>query len=180
SQSLDSRNSVTYTTDGSFARMKLSYAPDLWGGNNFWGGKVELDLRHFVHINQETTLGINSVYQGIIASEIPFYMLPELGSDEIMRGYYQGRYRDKNMFAVQAELRYRINPRLGAAIFSGAGTVFRSISQINALKPSYGAGLSYFFDLNHNSSVRIDYGFGEKRHGESRQSGLYLSLGQAF
>jgi hypothetical protein len=48
------------------------------------------------------------------------------------------------------------------------------------LIPSYGAGLRYFFSLEHNSSIRFDYAFGEQRPGEKRQSGFYLSISEAF
>jgi hypothetical protein len=41
-------------------------------------------------------------------------------------------------------------------------------------------GLRYFFSLEHNSTVRFDYAIGEKRPGEKRQSGFYLSLSEAF
>lgn len=180
SQSFDKRNSVTYTTKGSFARIKISYAPDFWGKDNFTGSKLELDLRQFFPLSSRFTLGFNGIYQGILSKTVPFYLLPELGNDQMMRGYYQGRYRDKNMLALQTEIRYRIHPRIGATAFGGLGTVSPALNQLKPLKPSFGAGIAYFFDLEHETSVRIDYGFGEKRPGEKRQSGLYLSLGQAF
>ena len=179
-QSFDKRNSVTYTTQGSLARMKVSYAPDLWGKDNYVGGKVELDLRQFFRISPKFTLGLNGVLHSMIAKNVPFYLLPELGNDQMMRGYYQGRYRHKNMLAIQSEIRYRIHPRIGAAAFGGIGTVSPALDQIKDIKPSFGAGLSYFFDLEHESSVRFDYGFGEQRPGEKRQSGFYISMGQAF
>jgi hypothetical protein len=43
-----------------------------------------------------------------------------------------------------------------------------------------GAGLRYFYDVERGLSVRADYAVGEKRPGEKRQSGFYLSLGEAF
>jgi outer membrane translocation and assembly module TamA len=111
----------------------------------------------------------------------PFYVLPQLGNDELMRGYYTGRYRDKSLLAGQAELRYRFSPRLGLAGFAGGGNVYGTgETWLTALKPSYGAGFRYFFDVERGLSVRIDYGIGEKRPGEERQKGVYLSLGEAF
>ncbi len=32
--------------------------------------------------------------------DVPWSMMPLLGSDERMRGYYQGRYRDKTWSAL--------------------------------------------------------------------------------
>ena len=44
----------------------------------------------------------------------------------------------------------------------------------------FGGGLRYFIDLEHHSSIRLEYGFGEKRPGEKRQGGFYLALSEAF
>ncbi|HTD40879.1 MAG TPA: hypothetical protein VK671_09680, partial [Mucilaginibacter sp.] len=110
----------------------------------------------------------------------PFYLLPALGNDEMMRGYYNGRYRDRNFIAGQTELRYRIWDRVAIVGFLGTGEVAHSSFSLNALKPDYGGGIRYFFDTEKGLSVRADYGIGEKVPGESRQSGFYIGLGQAF
>jgi len=180
SQSYDSRNSNTETTKGLFGRLKYAYVPDLWGEDNYTGGILSLDLRAFFPLHKDLTLGIQSIFKTLFADNIPFYITPQLGNDEIMRGYYQGRYRDKNYLANQAELRYRIHPRIGLAAFLGAGTVYKKTLDLSRLKLSGGGGVRYFFDLEHNSSIRFDYAIGEKNSGEERQGGFYLSLGQAF
>lgn len=38
-------------------------------------------------------------------------MMPLLGSDERMRGYYRGRYRDKNVVSGQLEYRRQLTWR---------------------------------------------------------------------
>jgi len=97
-----------------------------------------------------------------------------------MRGYYTGRYRDRNLIAGQAELRYRIWQRFGVVGFLGTGEVANKSFSAAALKPDYGGGLRYFFDIEKGLSLRADYGIGEKPAGESRESGFYLALGEAF
>jgi len=179
SQLYDNRNTNIYTTKGYFARLVYQYAPDFWGGENFHGSILNLDLRAFYPLTEQLTLGLNATYDEYFG-EVPFYLYPQLGNDERMRGYYPGRYRNTNLLTSQAELRFRFHPRIGAAAFIGAGSVFDKQWDFSALKPSYGGGLRYFFDLEHNSSVRIDYGIGEKRPGEARQTAFYLSLGEAF
>jgi hypothetical protein len=180
SQSYDSRNSNTETTKGLYGRVKYAYVPNFWGEDNYTGGILSVDLRAFFPLHKNLTLGVQSVYKTLFSDNIPFYLTPQLGNDEIMRGYYQGRYRDKNYLANQAELRYRIHPRIGFAAFLGAGTVYEKALDLSHLKFSGGGGFRYFFDLEHNSSIRIDYAIGEKNQGEERQGGFYLSLGQAF
>ena len=180
SQSYDSRNSNTETTKGLYARAKYAYAPNFWGGDNFTGSIFSVDLRGFFPLHKQVTIGIQGVYETLFSKNIPFYLTNQLGNDEMMRGYYQGRYRNKNYLAGQSEIRYRLHARVGLAAFLGAGTVYSDKIDLSHLKLSGGGGLRYFFDLEHNSSIRLDYAVGEKRQGEKRQGGFYLALGQAF
>lgn len=180
SQLFDTRNRNTYTTEGYYARAKYTYSPGFGGGSNFRGSVVDIDLRGFFPLNTALTLGLNAHYKTSFGNRIPFYVYQELGGDMMMRGYYTGRYRDRSLLAAQSELRYRFHPRVGVAGFVGSGSTF-SHGLANAhFVPSFGGGLRYFFDLEHNSSIRLDYGFGEQRPGEKRQGGFYLSLSEAF
>jgi len=180
SQLYDTRNSNTYTTNGYYVRAKYAYSPGFGGGDHFKGSKVDIDLRAFFPLTSELTLGLNTRYHTTFGPRIPFYVYNELGGDMMMRGYYSGRYRDRSLLAAQSELRYRFHPRVGLAAFAGAGSTYQARKQPMRLVPSYGGGLRYFFDLEHNSSIRFEYGVGEKRPGEKRQGGFYLSLSEAF
>ena len=180
SQSYDTRNTNTYTTKGYYAHVKYAYSPGLWGGDSFKGSLLETDLRAFYPLTNTLTLGLNTIYKTTMGARTPFYVYPELGGDMMMRGYYTGRYRDRSLLAGQAELRYRFHPRIGVAAFAGTGSTFRDGFKNARFIPSYGGGLRYFFDLEHNSSIRVEYGVGEKRPGEKRQGGFYLSLSEAF
>ncbi|PZP50177.1 MAG: polymerase [Pseudopedobacter saltans] len=179
-QFVDNRNTNTYTTKGQFAKLTLNYVPDFFGGDNYNGGIVQFNYRYFQPLNNKFTLGLNGIFNSLTSHDAPFYLLQRLGSDQIMRGYYQGRYNDRNYTAAQAELRYRFVPRFGIVAFGGVGSVYGISDFSGNLKPNYGGGLRYFFDLERSLSVRIDYGWGEKVPGEKRQGGVYFSLGEAF
>lgn len=180
-QVLDNRNSNTYTTKGTYLKLIYSYAPDFFGGTNFNGSTFRTDLRSFKSLNKKLVVGLNGTFQTISGQNTPFYLFPQLGNDEIMRGYYTGRYRDENLLALQTELRFRFHPRFGVTGFAGTGTVYsNSDFRIADLKPSFGGGFRYFFDIERGLSIRMDYGIGEKQPGESRQKGFYLSLGESF
>lgn len=180
SQSYDTRNSNTETTTGLYGRLKYAYAPNFWGQENYHGSILSVDLRGFFDLKKNFVLALQGYYESVMANDIPFYMTRQLGNDSMMRGYYQGRYRDNNYIASQAELRYRIHPRFGMVAFFSAGSVYDSKIDLSRLKLSGGGGIRYFFDLQHGSSIRLDYAMGEKRAGEKRQGGFYLALGQAF
>lgn len=175
----DTRNNTTYTTKGFYSRAKYSVAPNLFGKDNFIGNQVELDLRGFYPITKQLTVAAQALYRGTYGKNVPFYVMRDLGGDMTMRGYYLGRYKDKNYLTAQAELRYRFHPRIGINGFLGTGSTFSKQHDMR-LVPSFGAGLRYFFSLEHNSSIRFDYAYGEQRPGEKRQSGFYLSISEAF
>jgi outer membrane translocation and assembly module TamA len=71
--------------------------------------------------------------------------------------------------------------RFGIVAFAGTGKVFSNGNfSLDDLKPNYGVGGRYFFDTAKGLSVRLDYGVGEKKANEKRQSGFYISLAEAF
>lgn len=179
-QAFDNRNSNTYTTKGNYLKGTYSYAPDLFGGNNFHGSIVKLDLRSFYTVTPKLTAAVNVIYNGISGKHATVYLMPQMGNDAMMRGYYMGRFRDNNLLAGQLEMRYRFHPRFGVVAFGGTGKVFHSKLDLDEFKPNFGGGIRYFFDPGKGLSLRLDYGLGEKRAGEKRQSGIYIGFGEAF
>lgn len=175
----DTRDVTTYTNKGFYGRIKYAYAPKFFTHEDFNGSLLETDLRGFRPLNRKLNFAGQILYRGTFSENIPFYTLRDLGGDMTMRGYYLGRYKDKNYLATQAELRYRLHPRFGLSGFVGTGTTFSKEHKARFI-PTYGAGLRYFFSIEHASSIRLDYAFGEKRRGEERQSGFYLSISEAF
>ncbi|WP_345948611.1 polymerase [Mucilaginibacter sp. PAMB04274] len=180
SLTFDNRNNNTYTTKGMHITGYLNVMHGLFADNAYQGSLLNIEYAQFFALSKRLVLGFNIQDQSLLGSQTPFYLLPELGNDEMMRGYYNGRYRDKNMLAGQTELRYRISDRFGIAGFAGTGTVFKNSLNFDQFKPNYGGGLRYFFDTEKGLTMRIDYGVGQKPAGEKRQQGFYLSLGEAF
>mgnify|MGYP002141710574 CR=1 FL=1 len=180
SQIIDNRNSNIYTTKGTYLKLNYSYNPNFFDGDNFEGSLFKLDFRAFKTLQSNLVLGFNANYQALVGGSPPFYLLPQLGN-EMMRGYYTGRYRDQNLLAAQFELRYRFKPRFAVVGFLGAGNVYGITSfQLAETKSTFGGGFRYFFEVERGLSLMIDYGFGEKAAGESRQQGLNIGIGQAF
>ncbi len=176
----DTRNNNTYTTKGMVITGYYNIMQGILGNNSYQGGFFNIEYSQFFALSKKLVLGLDVQEQSLTGSRSPFYLLPALGNDEMMRGYYNGRYRDRNFIAGQAELRYRMSERIGVVGFIGTGEVFHSSFSISQLKPDLGGGLRYFFDVEKGLSVRLDYGVGQKPAGEKRESGFYIGLGQAF
>jgi len=176
----DSRNNNTYTTRGIIINAYYNLMHGAFINSNYKGGFFNIEYSGFVPLGEKFVWGTDIQEQSLTGASSPFYLLPQMGSDEIMRGYYGGRFRDRNYIAGQTELRYRLTRRFGLAAFAGAGEVFHSDFSFSQLKPNYGGGLRYFFDVEKGLAIRMDYGIGQKPPGEPRISGLYVALGQSF
>jgi hypothetical protein len=176
----DNRDNNTYTTRGIIITSYYDVFHGILNENNYIGGLLNVEYSQFFLLQKKLVLGFDIKEQSLMGGLSPFFLLPQLGNDALMRGYYTGRYRDRNLLAGQTELRYRISDRFGLVGFLGAGEVAHDGFTAAALKPNYGGGFRYFFDTEKGLSIRMDYGLGEKPAGESREQGFYVALGEAF
>jgi hypothetical protein len=112
---------------------------------------------------------------------IPFNQMALMGGESMMRGYYTGRFRDKNQIAAQTEIRFLPLPlgfskRIGAAVFGAAATAFPSVKDMFASRLIFsgGAGLRFLLFPKKDIYTRLDYAL--TREG----GGLYIFVGEAF
>ncbi len=176
----DTRDNNTYSTRGIIVNAYYNLMHGAFINNGYEGGFFNIEYSQFFLLQKKLVLGVDIQEQSLTGGNSPFYLLPQMGSDEMMRGYYEGRFRDRNFIAGQTELRYRIDARFGLAAFVGTGEVFHSDFSFPQLKPNYGGGVRYFFDVQKGLAIRADYGIGAKPAGEPRISGFYIALGQSF
>jgi len=104
----------------------------------------------------------------------PFFNMAQLGGTRRLRGYFEGKFRDKHLLLAQAELRQEGFGRFGGVAFAGMGTVFGSAGESLEWRPNGGIGLRYQLDKKQKLNIRADYGFGVK------SQGFYLTFGEAF
>lgn len=171
----DSRDSIFFPTKGSFHQFSMtSYGQAL--GSDFSFSQFNLDVRKYFRFSEAQVLGLEArvVFE---TGDPPFWAMSLLGGDSIMRGYYLGRYRDRNMICWQAE--YRWTPavwRLGVVGFLGFGDVVDKVAhfKLSDFKYSVGFGLRYILNKEQNLNIRLDFGFG------NGTSGVYITGGEAF
>jgi hypothetical protein len=77
--------------------------------------------------------------------QIPFFMLPTLGSGSTLRGFSSFRFRDRNTLLLQAEWRIMVNRFFDSALFYDAGKVAAHTSDLDfkGLKSDYGFGVRF-------------------------------------
>jgi hypothetical protein len=77
--------------------------------------------------------------------QVPFFMLPYVGSGSTMRGFTSHRFRDDNGLTLQAEWRIMVNRFMETAVFYDAGKVAarREDLDLNGLQHDYGLGVRF-------------------------------------
>lgn len=173
----DSRNNVLNAQNGwYFEATRGQYFEALGGTHNF--NLTRFDLRHYFKPfkDKEDVLAFQMVGR-FTRGGFPFSEFSFLGGAEIMRGYREGRYVDRDLLASQVEYRKSFkNSRFGAVVFLGGGDVYNEVGdfQFKNIKPSYGAGLRFKIDKEENLNLRFDVGFGRG------SNEFYLSIAEAF
>ena len=128
---------------------------------------------------KEKTVFAAQVYGQFTSGNAPFNMLALMGGESLMRGYYLGRYRDKNLVAGQVEYRilpFEFSKRWGASVFLAAGQVYGDEYGFNwdQFLPTGGAGIRYLIFPEKDIYTRIDVSFTEEGRG------VYFFIGEAF
>ena len=172
----DNRHNVLNVRKGLFAEAGFVKYNDNWG-SDYTFTTYFVEGRFFQPVHKDQVLAVQ-VYGSFGSGEIPFNELALMGGEGLMRGYYLGRYRDRNLIAAQIEYRFLPFPfsrRFGGAAFLGIGSVFPDFSQAFQ-KPviAGGAGLRYFLFEAKDIFLRLDLGITKEGIGP------YFIIGEAF
>lgn len=172
--SYDNRDNIFYPNSGLYLQTNLNW------NNHFFGSdydflSFQFDLRNYQRVGDDQVLAVQALAE-TSTGDVPFYRLPRLGGDSLLRGFYNGRFRDMNLVAVQAEYRFPVWKRLGAVVFGAMGSLanrFREISFDN-LKYAAGFGLRFKIIPKENANLRVDLAFGPGTYG------IYFKAGESF
>lgn len=174
----DNRHNVLNVRKGHFAEVAYLNYNEAWSTFGFEG--VTVDTRIFQPIGKNNVLAWQAIGQ-FFSGDVPFNQLSMLGGDSMMRGYYMGRFRDKNQISSQLEFRMlplplRFSKRIGASVFGAAGTVFPNFSQASIHKVVWagGGGIRFLLFPKKDIYTRFDVAFTKEG------SGFYLYIGEAF
>lgn len=169
----DSRDVTTNPKRGFYVNLSQCFRPKFMG-NDYAFSTTDLRFNAYRRVWKG----------GIIATDLrsqlnfgnpSWGMMALLGNSYSMRGYYEGRYRNKHKIEAQVELRQHVWKRNSVVAWVGAGTVFNKFSSMRMghVLPNFGIG--YRWEFKKDVNVRLDYGFGK-----SGQSGFIFNINEAF
>ncbi len=172
--------------------VNLTYDSRDYVLNPYTGWLFQLDVAHYLaklsdnefstyntelanYIDLEPVPGVLAwqIKGAFTNGDVPWNYLPKIGGASNLRGYIEGRYRDKQAMYSQMEYRLPIYGRTGIVTWMGAASSADEINDIGQdVLMSYGIG--YRFRVKDRVNLRLDYAVGEN------ESMVYFNVNEAF
>lgn len=144
---IDTRSSPGYTRRGGFYRLDWAdYRQTNSGTGSFQ--RVDAEVQQFIPLLRENWVialrALASTTDAASGHEVPFFMLPSLGGNQLLRGYSSFRFLDNNRLLFTGEYRWTAGPLVDMALFVDAGKVAARRADLNLsnLETSYGIGMT--------------------------------------
>jgi outer membrane protein assembly factor BamA len=143
---IDSRTSPGYTRHGGLYRVEWSDYRATNGGSSFQ--RTDSEVQQFVPLLRENWVialrALTSISHSASAGDVPYFLMPDLGGSDTLRGYSSWRFRDRNRLLLSGEYRWTAGPFADMAIFLDAGQVAPRAADfaIGQFKKTYGIGLT--------------------------------------
>lgn len=170
----DTRDRTLYPRDGGLLRVQAGSSRPAWGAD-FDYDALRFDARLYRSLPWANHVLSAQAIVELRSGAPPFYDLGMLGGAEMLRGYYQGRYRDRQYLAWQVEHRFPLVWRLGAVLFGAAGVVAPELADLRWRDTRLAAGLGLrvapLDDVPVN--IRLDAAYGDALE-------FYFGIGEAF
>lgn len=153
----DSRDFVLNAYRGNYFRLEQMFYPSGFGNDlAFSYTDVTYSTYHQVWKGGVIAMELHGMFN---YGDVPWVMLAQVGVQGRMRGYYEGRYRDRNILEGQVELRQHIYGRHGMAVFAGLANVFPDFNEIRFDEILPNVGVGYRWEFKERVNVRLDLGF---------------------
>jgi outer membrane protein assembly factor BamA len=170
----DNRDNIFSASRGSYLTLALNHFSPLLGSDHTFT-QLQLDGRHYVAVGRDSVLAFQGVFK-TTWGECPFQTLPMFGGAYLLRGFYEGRFRDQSLLALQLEYRLPLWGRFGLCGFAGLAQVQPDpgLFSLNGFHSATGIGLRYKFNRRENLNIRLDVGFADSA------PAFYLTFAEAF
>ena len=175
SANYDTRNSTFWPTRGVFFQSAFTtFNKEFLSSYSF--NRYIIDLRFYKQIVKNQVIAFQ-LFNYTTTGGTPLRSLGVLGGSNNLRGFYQGRFRDKSIYSAILEYRAFIFWRISAVAFGGIGDVYSKISNINfsTIKASFGGGLRIALLQKEKLNLRLDYGYSDNYN-----QGFYFTIAECF
>lgn len=133
-----------------------------------------VNINNYIPMRERDVLALRLYLRGT-GDDAPFFLLSTFGGRTDLRGYESGRYRDRMMYATQAEYRWQYSDRWIYTGFAGFGEVAELFSEMGEnFLPAAGVGVRFVISRKHNVGLAADIATGIDG------TEFYFGVGQAF
>ncbi len=181
----DTRDNIYFSFSGHYLELVAQHQDKIWG-SDFAYNRYRIDYRKFIQTTKNQSVALQA-FGDFISGDVPFNQMAAIGSSKRMRGFYEARFRDKNLLLLQSEYRCYFYQRFGAVAFFNYAVLSNKIEQFSLANDhaSAGAGLRFAFDKNKRVNLRLDaawpVGVGQYTDKNFAQQGVfYFTVGEAF
>ncbi|CAH0529507.1 BamA/TamA family outer membrane protein [Vibrio hippocampi] len=169
----DSRDFALNATQGRLVKLDYTQFDQAFGSDN------DFYRLEFVYSDYLPIAAFDDVLAWQLKAEsnvgdVSWDQMALLGGAAALRGYEEGRYRDKNLLMMQVEYRQSLAGRHGMVYWAGAGTLADEFNQLGDDPWRTTLGVGYRFEIKKNVNLRLDYGLGND------ESGFYFAINEAF
>jgi outer membrane protein assembly factor BamA len=140
-------NNAGSPLEGNWASLQWSqFISQTPGITSFSRTDVQLQ-RSELFLNQQraVVLRTRAVLTSPKSRSVPFYLQPELGGPDNLRGFRGRRFYDNNLFSATAEYQWQIMSEVSLALFADVGKVFPRWNDwsLQHMEHSFGAGIRF-------------------------------------
>jgi hypothetical protein len=161
----DTRDLENYPSEGNYFESNIQANTKILGATQE-SQSLDLDYRHFFNLYQKKyILGFQGefVYQN---GDVPLVLMESVGGGSLLRGYDEGRYREKSRYGLQTEFRHPypfenidIARNFSGVVFAGIGNVAETPADFDMdyTRFAYGAGIRYMVAEESKTNLRVDF-----------------------
>lgn len=168
----DTRDNLTAPNRGVLMQLEQRFFPRFLG-NDYAFSYTDLRACYYRHAWRDAVVAAR-LHARYAYGNVSWNMMSTFGGSNAMRGYYEGRFRDKGEFDFTIELRQHVWHRNGIVAWLGVGSVFPKFSNIQFRRLLPNGGIGYRWEFKKLTNVRLDFGFAKG------ERAFIFSINEAF
>jgi outer membrane protein assembly factor BamA len=168
----DTRDILFQPTRGWYNRLQwMVFSQTL--GSQYDFQHVVGDLRRYISVGKRQVIALQA-WSSFTWGTPTFQHLSLIGGSDVMRGFFEGKFRDRHALVFQGEYRLPIYRNLGMVFFGHTGQVAPEIRKFGWQRFRYGAGVGFRYRINSDGlNIRLDFAIGD-------QKAIYFGLNEVI
>ena len=161
---IDSRPAADYARRGSLFQVTRHHYADRDATYSFDRVEVEA-VQHIPILRENWVISLRGRLESVLADDdqVPYFLLPSLGSGSTLRGYSSWRFRDRHALLASAEWRWIVSRlALDLALFGDTGMVAPRFDALTTSQFVSDFGIGLRFHAPARTPLRVEVAHGQE------------------